>query len=325
MPLYQDSKGTGGVAAQTRRDDRSGLLDIRKLSSVIDAQRRARPSASASSVALPSFTTPWTMQDLRPSAPAQPRPSVRKPATQADNRLLYAMISALSIAVASLGAYVVLRPPPTVVVETSAALPAIVEIDPEASEPEAEPAAVVAEPEPEPEPEAEPEAPVEPSAEAQTKRSRSSARRSRSRSRAREATETKAPPRTKKDDGVVSVECVIDPTKCSKSGRPGKAKTDEPKSTKDLPLTPNSSQVRSAMAKVKPDAKACRTRHGGSAGEKVRVKLSVVGTTGRVVSANAIEDHAGTALGRCVAKALSGATLPRFSKARTGIVYSVRM
>src|SRR5690606_9550252 len=153
----------------------------------------------------------------------------------------------------------------------------------------------------------------------------------RSRAKTEPKAEPKVEPKTKsakkepKDGGVLPVECVIDPSKCSTGKRKGGSDAAALGSTKGLPASPSSSQIRSAMAKVKPQAKACRGRHGGRDGEKVRVKLSVEGATGRVTSAKPLEDHARTALGRCVADALAKAGLPRFSKPQVGVVYAITL
>jgi hypothetical protein len=322
MPRHQQSPGgTNGVVTPLRRDDRSGLLDIHALSSIIDAQRRG--GASASSVAMPAFGTPWALQDMRTPAPlvqsARPTPAV---AAGPDNRPLYVMITALSIAVASLGAYVLMRPAPTVIVERAAVAAPLADAgsEPQPEPPEAEPSGkplvAVAEPD---SPEAEAEAPLVPEpGRYPTPRTGRTPR--------PKATPT-PPPKVAPKEEELSVECIIDPAKCGRGksqARPDK-KEDPPSSSKDLPAAPSSSQIRDAMAAVKPQAKACGPRNGGSAGDKVRVKLSVSGSTGRVTSAQALDDHAGTALGRCVADALAKATLPRFSKPQTGVVYSITL
>ena len=105
-----------------------------------------------------------------------------------------------------------------------------------------------------------------------------------------------------KNDGPISVECVIDPSKCDRKGKPkppvdtGDGEPDaEP--SKALASAPSTAQIRAAMTPVKPQAKACAARHGGKAGDTVRVKLSVSGPTGKVLSAQALDDHAGTSLG----------------------------
>lgn len=331
MPRQQHSPGgTGEVVASPRHDDRSGLLDIHALSSIIDAQRRG--GASASSVAMPTFGTPWALQDMRPAAPpARPVAPAARVVAAPDHRPLYVMIAALSLAVASLGAYVLMRPTPTVVVERTAAA-AVGGLE---AAPERQAAASEREAEPEREREAAPE-PVEADAEvAPAAKPEPDAARSRTRV-TRPSPSPKPGPTPKvvpKDEGVLPVECIIDPKSCDK-GKPQPRKQDpadegdassRESSTKGLPATPSSSQIRDAMASVKPQAKACGSRHGGSAGEKVRVKLSASGATGKITAAQAEGDHAGTALGRCVADALAKATLPKFSKPQAGIVYAVTL
>jgi len=338
---HHSSGGTGGVVASSRRDDRSGLLDIHALSSIIDAQRRG--GASASSVALPTFGTPWALQEVKPAAP-EPRigASARTVVVGPDHRPLYVMIAALSVAVASLGAYVLMRPTPTLVVERAAVV-AGAEVDGEGAEGDAA-AKAEAEAEAKAKAEAEAEAeaaklaaeaPADPSAEVKTDASSEvEAVRSRVPRPSRPGTPPKPTPKTDpkptpKDNGVISVECVIDPSKCG-NGKT-KPRVDEgdgdgdPSSSKVLPAAPSSSQIREAMAVVKPQAKACGPRHGGTPGEKVRVKLSVVGSTGKVTSAQALDDHAGTALGKCVADALSKAELPKFGKPQAGVMYAITL
>lgn len=323
MPRYHDPFGGTGEVATSRRDERSGLLDIRALSSIVDAQRRAQvSSASASSVALPTFTSGWGLRDVSapPPAPARTAPTVR---AVTDQRPLYAMIVALSTAVAGLAAYVVLRPTPpreVVIDRVAVAVPA------EAA-PEPEPARAEPEPEPEP-PVAAVTPPEEESAEPEGSEPETRSKRPRAtRSPRTPKPQPKPQPVAKppKGDGVIPVECVIDPSKCTKSGRRKDPIATDGTSTKGLPVTPSQSQIRSAMNAVKPQAKACRSRHGGGAGDKVRVKLSVEGSTGRITSAKPLDDHAGTALGRCVADALGKATLPRFSKPQVGVVYAVTL
>lgn len=313
--------GTSEVATPSRRDERSGLLDIRTLSSIVESQQRARVShASASSLALPTFSSSWGLQDVSVPAPAPSRPAAPKAAV-ADQRPLYMMVLVLSAAVASLGAFVALRPSPTVVVERTVAPMSAAAVTPEepeeSAEPEPEPEAPVAVAAPLDEGPEEAEA-AEP--EAKTKRPRGTRPRNH-KPRPTPPTETKPV----KQGGAIPIECVIDPSKCSRTGKKKTGDDGGETSTKGLPASPSSSQIRSAMSEVKPQAKACRSSNGGKSGEKVRVKLSVKGSTGKITSANALDDHAGTALGRCVANALGKATLPRFSKPQVGVVYAVTL
>ena len=341
----QSSGATGEVGAPSRRDDRSGLLDIRALSSIVEAQRSGG-GPSASSVAMPSFGTGWALQSVSTAVPElRVRENARAvPGTGPntvvgpDHRPLYVMIAALSVAVASLGAYVLMRPPPTVVVERTAAAAVGSEVvEGEGAEGDAEAKSDV---------EAEAKAKAEAEAEAKADAALAAAdaaaeppsdakpdatARARVHRTPRTSDSPKTPPTVDpkpKVGGAISVECVIDPSKCD-----GKGKTkpivdegnDEPADSKALPPAPSSTQIRDAMAPVKPSAKACAARHGGKAGDKVRVKLSVSGSTGKVTSALALDDYAGTPLGKCVADALAKAELPKFSKPTAGIVYAVTL
>ena len=337
MSRYQQSSGgTGGVAAPSRRDDRSGLLDIRALSSIIDAQRSGGPSAS--SVALPVFGTPWGLQEVE--AAPEPRAAARTVVVGPSDRPLYVMIAALSVAVASLGAYVLMRPTPTVVVERTAVV-AGAAVDGEDAEREAE-AEAAAKAEAEAEAEAKEKAAAlaaaeatEEPADASEPEAKAGAETASVRARGPRASKPSTPSKTvpkaepePERASAISVECVIDPSKCDTKGKP-KPRVDEPReepvSAKGLPPAPTSLQIRDAMAPVKPQAKACAARHGGGPGEKVRIKLSVSGSTGKVTSAQALDDHAGTPLGKCVADALSKAELPKFGKPQAGVVYAVTL
>ena len=75
---------------------------------------------------------------------------------------------------------------------------------------------------------------------------------------------------------------------------------------------------------MKSAAKACGGKHGG-AGQKVYVKLSIQGSTGRVSSSTAKAPHAGTPLGNCVAAELKKAKFKQFKQAQMGFTYGVKM
>ena len=127
--------------------------------------------------------------------------------------------------------------------------------------------------------------------------------------------------------GDVPIECVLDPLlpKCAaaKTVKPpanGPAKGDE-----DLPKILGQSELRAGVAPVKPLAKACGAKHGAKPGEKVRVKLSVAGPTGKVIATSPEPPHQGTPLGNCAAAALKKATFSRFQKPVIGLVYSITM
>ncbi len=238
------------------------------------------------------------------------------------------MIVGLSIAIVSLGGYVALREPPTVVMQTAAAAaPAVDDVaDEVADTADAAPDPVPAVVSPAPVEAEVAEAPAEPP-EAQAITPRPRVRRPGKTPR-RPTKGPKAPAsqdRPNRSKGAVPIECVLHPE--SRGCASGDSRDPEPdrRSTAGLPKRPSASQIRSAMAKVKPQAKACGAKHGVGKGKRVRVKLSVVGKSGAITKARAVEEHEGTAVGRCVAGALRKATLPRFSTAQIGIVFGVTL
>ena len=63
----------------------------------------------------------------------------------------------------------------------------------------------------------------------------------------------------------------------------------------------------------------------GAAGETVKIRLSIVGSSGAVQSTTAEGEHRGTALGNCVAAALKKASFPRFRKPAIGLEYTITL
>jgi hypothetical protein len=125
-----------------------------------------------------------------------------------------------------------------------------------------------------------------------------------------------------------TAECLLDPSRpgCQDPNASKDSKPDNgPNVTGTLPDKLSDLQLRQALAGAKETAKACGTQHGAPAGTQVRVKLSIAGDTGKVVSAQPLDSHATTALGRCVADALKSATFPRFASPLQGTVYPVRL
>jgi hypothetical protein len=123
----------------------------------------------------------------------------------------------------------------------------------------------------------------------------------------------------------LSVECVLDPASCGLGSSRPVTTPSSPPAAVDIPDKLTAATLRTHLSSAKSQAKTCAPRQGATSGESVQVKLSIVGATGRVISATAVGDHAGTALGRCVVDELSAATFPRFSAAQQGVVYRVTM
>jgi hypothetical protein len=125
----------------------------------------------------------------------------------------------------------------------------------------------------------------------------------------------------------VSVDCVLEPTKpgCAGANTPPPKGPPPPTVGADRPLTLAQSEIRAGIAPLKPTAKACAARHGAKPGETVRIKLSIAGPTGNVISTSAEPPHQGTPLGNCVAAALKKASFATFRKPVIGLVYAITM
>jgi hypothetical protein len=119
-------------------------------------------------------------------------------------------------------------------------------------------------------------------------------------------------------DEKFRAECVLNPNKagCEELRKKTRNTTDLDAHISDK-LT--QSQIREGFSKVKGKAKAC----GGDPGVTVRVKVSIAGSSGNVISVDALDDHAGTPLGKCVADALKDASFARFTSESQGTVYPV--
>ncbi len=91
----------------------------------------------------------------------------------------------------------------------------------------------------------------------------------------------------------------------------------------DLPEKLAMPDVRTALRPVKAAARACARQHGAAPGTKVRVKLSIEGATGLVLSAAPLGEHAESPLGRCVASKFGAAKFPRFRAKRMGLTYPI--
>jgi hypothetical protein len=116
---------------------------------------------------------------------------------------------------------------------------------------------------------------------------------------------------------------VVIPVQRDGDSTPSKSKRPAPESS--LPNLLSVSQVKHAIAPHLAAARACGTTHQVPAGEKIRVKLSIEGATGRVNSSSATAQHQDTPVGKCVAQALSKAKFRRFAKERMGVMYPITL
>ena len=294
------------------------VFSLASLRAMVEAD--ARPSTRA---ALPSFSGTELGGVPAASVPVM-RAQLHAPVAPAPSNLpLMMMLGMLLLTTIALGAYVVMTPRQHVVI-TRVVTPVADE-----SVPVAEPERVVVA---QPEPREEVVAPIEEPSRAETtvkpEPERRTTPRTRTRQRNEERTVDPLPVPQPERRGDVPLECVLDPSlpKCG-----GKTKTpppSEPPKTKvdpNLPETLGNTDIRNGIAAVKGSAKMCGDKFGAQGGEKVRVKLSIVGATGAVSSTAAEDPHRGTALGNCVAAALKKATFPHFRKSVIGVEYTITL
>ena len=88
-----------------------------------------------------------------------------------------------------------------------------------------------------------------------------------------------------------------------------------------LPQTPGRDDVIAAMNRVQPAVAAC----GGGQHGTATVAIVVAGTTGRVTNATVSGQFSGTPVGSCIARAVRGATFPRFQRASFTVNYPFRI
>lgn len=327
-------RSSGGGA---RGDDSSQLIDLRTLSRMAEATT-AHAAASAHRLAIPRFAASDLTRMPATPTPLLPPPSfvdlpLRRPAE--DRGPLYALLAALTVAVVVLGAFVVLRPRPELVVETRATpaiAPSVIAADRELRD-----ASVVVPPtevEAEDTSEDAPSGDETPSptdaiqrddpATRPTTRHRAARR---DRERATIIDKRAAPSTRATKDAELTADCVLGLADCGSPKKPKAPATSPPVgNTRDaLPAKLTMAQLRTGVSAQKPAAKQCGRTHGASAGEEVRVRLSITGASGAVVSAAAQGEHARTELGRCVATALARADFPRFGDPAMGFLFTVRM
>jgi len=86
-----------------------------------------------------------------------------------------------------------------------------------------------------------------------------------------------------------------------------------------LPKKLGQTQILSGISAAKSAAKSC------GSGATVAVKFSVKGSTGKVISAKAQGEHAGTSIGKCVEGAAKKASFPKFQASQQGFTFKFRL
>ena len=129
----------------------------------------------------------------------------------------------------------------------------------------------------------------------------------------------KVEPKPKEDD-TPSVECILDPSKCKKGGSGGEKTKPPPDAS--MPEKLELADIKAGVAGPKGSAESNCKKHA-KGGEKVKIKLSISGPAGTVISAAAEDDAGNAALGSCVAAELKKATFKKVQKEQIGTVVSV--
>jgi hypothetical protein len=311
-----------------RNQESSVVFSLDSLRAIAQADRATpvRPSA------LPSFagTGLTGIGATAPTPGPVVMPIVRPVLAPAPSNLpLMLMMGILLLTTIGLAAYVVIDPRPRVVVtQVAAPEPSAAAVSVEADDVELVPdrsarAPAIAEPT------ASAEQPSTDAAPVVQRRARTAAR-----PPATERTRAPVVAAGKQDAtarrGDVSLECVLDPKLPGCGGKasapPPTVETRKPAIVDpSLPETLSTTALRNGIAGVKGIAKTCGSKHGGAVGEKVKIKLSIVGATGAVESTAAEGAHRGTALGNCVAAALKKASFPHFRKPVIGLEYTITL
>lgn len=320
MTIDRNGRGAG---TPRRNAESSVVFSLDSLRAIAEADAQGPMQRQAG---LPSFSG----SDLA-GLGAAPRPPAAMPlaqpvlAPEPSNLPMLMMIGILMLTTIGLAAYIVIDPRPRVVVtQVPAAAPdpseaaagvegTVVELVPDRRV--REPAAVAAEV----------EAPAAKATAIESPRKARGTPRVAS-ERAREPAIASVTPDAKARE--LPIECVLDPHAAGCGAKAAAPPREPPKVVAidpNLPETLSTSALRGGMAGVKEAAKSCGAKHGGVAGEKVKVKLSILGASGAVESTAAEGAHRGTALGNCVAAALKKATFPRFGKQVIGLEYTITL
>lgn len=148
---------------------------------------------------------------------------------------------------------------------------------------------------------------------------------------------TSTPPTPQRARDAPSIDDILGPSRKPTSTPSSPQRTPDPPSIDDI-LGPSRSErsraagqrsltqteIKAGIAPHKDEARRC-IRHGGNAGDKIVVKLTIDGASGRVSRARATGVHASTPLGDCAARALRRARFPKFDKRRLGVAYPIRL
>ncbi len=120
----------------------------------------------------------------------------------------------------------------------------------------------------------------------------------------------------------MSVECLLNPKSCMDDSPKKSSKPDAP-SGPDLPSKLSLSQLKAGTATARNNARN-QCADLADSGDKVQVKLSIAGATGKVISTKVLGSAAGSALGKCVAGKLAASRFDRTLAPQQGTQVTVR-
>ncbi|WAS90879.1 hypothetical protein [Nannocystis punicea] len=293
--------------SQPEPTDGSGLIDVRAMGAVIQAER---PQARA-----PRFS------ELTAPPPVIPPTPVRGRATAAPPPMpLYLLLGVVALGMMGLAGFLATQgpmPAPVIIERHISQAPMVV--------------ASAAEPEEEPEPEAEPEAvavaaeiPAETPEAAPSKRPRKPVVKPATPSADKPPPVKVVTPAAPSGPANDSVECLLSPDKCkAKPAAPAKVEPAPSVSTDSLPEKLEPADIADGTRAAKAAAlERCRVHARG--GEKVTIKLSIAGPDGKVLSSAPQEDAGNPALANCAAGELMRASFKKVSKAQIGAVATLK-
>ncbi|PRQ04508.1 hypothetical protein ENSA5_07390 [Enhygromyxa salina] len=301
----------------------SGLIDIRAMRAMIDSGtsgaatgRGADPEQMIPSFggggfnALSAEPLPTVAPATDPASEPEPRES-RAP--------LYILVAVLSLGLLGFGAIILFdEPDPPQVTNEAIAVPAAIE-DSGSEAPRDQEAAQATETETEAAP-AEAAA-VDAKPRKPRKRNKPSKRNKPRPTKATTASPASPAKATPKSASEVDVDCLLneDLPKCKGSAAKVGPEPNQPAPSSELANKLDQSQILAGIRPVKAAAKSCGT------GATVAIKFSVKGSTGAVISARPLDEHASSSVGKCVANSVKGASFAKFKAKQQGFTFKFRL
>jgi hypothetical protein len=303
--------------ARAPASEGSGLIDIRAMRALINDDKAVDTLPSFGGGGLGAVPVAPLVAELpAPISATKPRPRSTTP--------LYALIGVLGLGVLGLGAVLVLDEPAATVVTREVVAPpepapATHTLDTQQSDQasQLESAAVVAEPEPDPEPQTEPTTPRRNHKPNQNRRNNTT--------KPTTATAASATKPTSQPTDKVDIDCLLNQKlpkcedKAATGTKPPAPLTKEPTPTTELAKKLDQSEILAGIGPVKTAAKSC------GSGTTVTIKFSVKGSTGAVLSADALDEHASSTVGKCVEQLATKAKFSKFTAEQQGFSFKFRL